>query len=307
MARELGVDWSLACTSGTAALRVALRALGVGPGDEVIIPTYVCWNVLAAVKSIGAMPRLCDVDDSGVLTARSVAPAVRLSSRAVIAVHTFGHPCDIVSLMELGLPVIEDACQAFGLKIALQPAGTLGTVGCFSFHATKCFTAGEGGMLVCRDAELMKRMKSISGSDVPYNEAGTTAMSDIQASLALSQLSRYGEFLRRRVDILSSYEDALEGVDARPGYAANLDFLFRFTLRTSRDFMSLRETFLQSGVHIRRGVDELLHRRMGMPDVAFPEAVRLFQETVSLPFYPGLSDGEIEVVARSLRDVLRAH
>lgn len=287
----LGCLPGVACASGKAALVLALRAVGVRPGRQVILPTYVCRSVMEAVLAVGAVPRLCDVGGDGVVSVETVRAQVTAATGAIVAVHLFGRPCDVAGLAGFGVPVIEDACQAFGLRLAGGAAGTLGAAGVLSFHATKCLTTGEGGMLVTRDAALAQRARRLAGSP----------LSDLQAALGLAQLARYGEFLARRRQIEGRYVATLAGVGAVPAAAG---FLFRFTVTARQPFELLRGRFLEHGIHVRRGVDELLHRLVGEGDAGFPGAVRLFETNLSLPFYPGLSEGECRRVCAAARSVL---
>lgn len=308
IASRLLVPGGIACSSGTAALRLGLAALGVGPGDEVVLPTYVCWNVLAAVTAMGAEPRLCDVDGSGVPTTDTVRPILSERTRAIVAVHIFGNPCDVNALLTLGIPVLEDACQAFGLELDGRPAGSLGTVGVLSFHATKCLTTGEGGMLVSGERQLLVKARALAQGSADRNASGLATMTDLQATLGLSQLARYDTFLSRRRDLQARYDETVAGIPAlRRDERMSGAFRFRYAVRAGDGFELVQQAMLDRGVHVRRGVDELLHRRLGLDDSAFGTACRLYSETVSIPFHPSLTDEEIETVLRSLKEVLGDH
>jgi UDP-4-amino-4-deoxy-L-arabinose-oxoglutarate aminotransferase len=298
VANELSVCGALACNSGTAALGLALKLLNIGGGDEVILPTYVCWSVLAAITATGAIPRFCDVNEQGVISVHTVIGQITTRTRAIVAVHIFGHPCDIVSLVNLGLPVIEDACQALGLVVGSVPAGALGTFGILSFHATKCMTTGEGGMLVSDDPALIKRARALVESAQQFNATSFAAMSDLQAALGMAQLTRYSSFLKRRHETFGAYHQAFCGlIDVKLGYCGEPAFLFRYTLRTQLGFEFAHSGLLKYGVQARRGVDELLHRRFGLDDRNFPCASNIFMKSFSIPFYPSLDrDDEIEVI-----------
>ena len=307
ISQQLGASGGIACASGTAALSLALKTLGIREGDEIILPTYVCWNVLAAVTASGATPRLCDVDNSGVLTIKTASVVLSTKTKAIIAVHIFGHPCDIEGLAKLGPPVIEDACQSLGLELNDQPAGTVGTLGILSFHATKCLTTGEGGMLITRNMDLLERARYLTASSEVGNMAGLTAMTELQAALGLAQIGRYPAFLERRRQLLAKYhESACALFTAHPGYHDRADFLFRYTLHTQSGFETAQQGFLSRGVHARRGVDELLHRRLGLNDHDFPGAAELFDKNISVPFYPSLNEREAAKVVSAMREVFGA-
>ena len=157
----VGALGGVAVGSGTAALMLALLGIGVGRGSEVILPSYVCTNVLDAVRCVGASPVLCDVCELWNMTPETVAPKLTKKTAAIIAVHIYGIPTSVLELVSLGPPVVENCSQAFGIRQDGAIAGTNGVVGVFSFNATKCLTSGEGGMVVTTDPELLGKMYSI--------------------------------------------------------------------------------------------------------------------------------------------------
>ena len=295
----VGVEQAIAVASGSSAIVLALAVLSVGSGDEVILPTYVCQSVLDAVISVGAKPVICDVDSTGVLNQKVVSNAITRHTRAIIAVHIFGRPCDIVSLRSLGVPVIEDACQAFGLDLGGGVAGALGDVGVYSFHATKCLTTGEGGMLVSQKPELAHRARALASGSAVQRQHLFAPLSDIQASLGLSQLGRYRDFLNRRNIVRKEFMSAAEENGLRLGHLNDSEALFRFTVLVEKPFYQIQQRLLKCGISVRKGVDQLLHRIVGLSDAAFPCATELFQKTVSLPFYPSLTESEIRAIRLS--------
>jgi len=303
--RYVGVGTGVAQSSGTAALVLALNVIGMSREDEVIVPTYVCRSVLDAVFTAGATPVLCDVGEFGVVTAESVAPHVGKRTKAIIAVHLFGHPCDVMGLKSFKVPVVEDACQAMGMVVGGKVAGSLGDLGVLSFHATKCLTTGEGGMLVTGSEALGARARELAAGTLPPGKRCIAQLSDLQAALGLSQLARYSDFLSRRETIRSNYTEAARTAGIRLGFPPCASMLFRFTVRTERQFESVAKKFSSLGIQVRRGVDQLLHRYLGIADAAYPVAVRIFNGTVSLPFYPSLDKEQIDRVCESLGAILR--
>jgi UDP-4-amino-4-deoxy-L-arabinose-oxoglutarate aminotransferase len=296
----LGIGAGVATKSGTSALALALLTLGIDLEDEVILPTYVCKEVLDSVRSIGAVPIICDTNEFGVLTPDTIRPYIGKNTKAIIAVHIFGYPCDIESLQVFGVPIIEDACQSFGLMVRGKMAGTLGEIGVLSFHATKCLTTGEGGMLVSSDEQLLRRARSISDKQTSMKQLFHAPLTDMQAALGLSQLSRYPEFLIKRRTIAARYDQVI-GLNFSTVLQPKVNAqLFRYTFRSSIPYMSLRKYFGASGIEIRRGVDALLHRFEGLPEIRFVQATQLFQENISIPFYPALTDDEVARICSSL-------
>jgi UDP-4-amino-4-deoxy-L-arabinose-oxoglutarate aminotransferase len=300
----LGVPDSVAVSSGTAALTVALSALPLKKGAEIVIPSYVCKSVAEAVISAQYKPVLCDVGDDWSMTAETVASALTNRTGAIIVVHIFGIPIKLDGFEKFDLPIVEDACQAFGATSAGQMVGTIGTIGIFSFHATKCLTTGEGGLAVAKDQQLLERMRSLRDGEKHPIARVVAPMTDLQAALGLSQISRYPSFLKRRKTIAERYFHGLRDCPIRLPYPVRKDSIFfRFPVRVSGDFYRIRQRFAESGIHVRQGVDELLHNLIKQPGNTFANAENLLSETVSIPIYPALTDDEQEAVLHACRNI----
>jgi len=289
--------FAVVTASGTNALTISLRAIGVEPGDEVIVPTYVCDSVLHSVKTLGARAVLADTNEMGLITVDSVKRLLRRSTKAIIAAHVFGNLADIESLKALGILVIEDACQAFGSTYPGRPGirvGTLGDVGIFSFHPTKPITSGGGGAVITESPLLYKKiLENLSVDSFPR-------MSDLQATLGLSQISRFPEFDERRRNLYSQYKKRASELNLKINLNIDLDSPFRFTLKTTGQFEVLQQNFLDHGIHVRRGVDSLLHRIEGLSDYNHINATELYNSNLSVPFHPSLTDEEVRKVLESL-------
>ncbi len=207
-AELIGTGYSLAVSSGSAALTAALAALGVGPGDEVIVPAYTWISTLASVAVMGAVPILAEVDGSLTLDPADVEARITRHTRAIIPVHMRGAPCRMAELKAIaqkhGVGLLEDAAQACGGSYRGQRLGSIGDVGAFSLQFTKIITSGEGGMLTTSDRKLYERalmyhdVAASSGGDIPSEEAiiGTGCrMAELQGAVALVQLGRIDEIL----------------------------------------------------------------------------------------------------------------
>ncbi|MBS0150356.1 MAG: DegT/DnrJ/EryC1/StrS aminotransferase family protein [Nitrospira sp.] len=282
----------VATGSGSAALVLALKALGVGAGDEVILPSYICRSVLEAVITVKGVPVLCDVGKEWVMTAESVVCRLTSKTKAIIAAHMYGVFADIKSIAELGIPVIEDCAQAVE-DCRQRPVH--GEVAIFSFHPTKCLTSAEGGLVVSSDLGMAEKMREIRDGNVAEAKPRLFApLSDLTAGLALSQLKRYPTMLARRRSIAERYLATLEHISSvslnREAFANSM--FFRFPVRTKGGLQSCQQAFLDRGIHVRRGVDMLLHRLIGLADREYPVSTELFHTTVSLPIYPALSVNE---------------
>ena len=292
----LNINSGVATSSGTAALILAFRVLKITKGAEIILPSYVCRSVLDAIVSVGAIPVLCDIGEQWVMTTKEIAHHISSKTAAIIAVHIFGLPVDIKSLRIFNVFIIEDACQAFGLNIDGYMAGSLGDIGILSFHATKCLTTGEGGMLVSNNTQFIHDAKCIK-SYFPV------LLSDMQAALGLSQLSRYSMFIERRRLIKLKYTETLQHLSFLELPDNNIDFTFRFSFRDHSNISDLKEKMLKKNICIRKGVDRLLHRESGLSDNDFPNTVSTYEQTVSIPYYPALSDSESDEVLNALKGV----
>ncbi len=225
-----GTDHAVAISNGTDALFLALRALGIGPGDEVVIPALTFAAVGAVVVHAGATPVLVDVHpDHWNLDPVAVERALTPQTKAVIAVHLYGHPADMDPLVALCRPrsiaLIEDAAEAHGARYKGRTVGSLGDVGSFSFYGNKVITTGEGGALVSDDADLLARVRHWKDHAMDPNrryfhlDAGYNCrMTNLQAALGVAQLERAGELLAWRADLMQAYRDALADV---PGLTLN--------------------------------------------------------------------------------------
>ncbi len=284
----------VAVGSGAGAIYLALLALDVKAGKEVILPTYVCESVYEAVLASGATPVLCDVSENWVVEPQCVEKLINANTAALIVPHMYGIFADIKGFKKLNVPVIEDCAQAVGDK---QIDKIEGDIAVFSFHPTKCFTSGEGGMIVSNNNSLLEKAKEIRDGNKDILKARfLSPLSDIQAALGLSQLNRYPEFLKKRREIAGKYLTHLAAIDIKMvNYEAKASSMFfRMAIRVHGGTEKYQPLFEKEKIHIRKGVDKLLHRLTGGADAQFPSAVRLFNTTISLPLYPAMTESEIE-------------
>lgn len=299
MSRWLAVDQpGVAVASGAAAVQLALVSLGVGAGDEVVLPTYVCRSVLEAVRSTGAQPIVADVGPQFVMTPANVASLVNRGTRAIIVPHLYGIFADIAAFRTFGIPIVEDCAQALD-RPARHPVS--GDVAVFSFHPTKCLTTGEGGLAVSADPHLNRQLRAARDEGLRHRRV-FAPMSDMAAALGLSQLARYDEMLRRRRAIAEAYKAALGEAGPRLLRRTpwNRTMHFRFVLSSEGGIDRAGAAFAREGIVARRGVDQLLHRLEGLDDERFPMATDLFETTVSVPIYPALGDADVVTCAGAL-------
>lgn len=286
-ANYLNCAQTFSTASGTAALSIALIGIGVEVGDEVIIPTYVCRSVADAVSSLGAHPVFCDLGDDWRMTTSSVAPKITPKTTGIVVVHTFGIMSDVKEILSLGIPVIEDCCQSFA-----KDYGKYGDAAVFSFNATKCLTTGEGGLVASSNDLVIHRIRDYLGAS-----SNPARLSDLQAALGLSQLARYSEFLMQRQKIASGYFESLpEKLTEKLRTLRDRSIFFRFPLLTNMSFEDIQHRYLRYDISVRKGVDRLLHRGSGESDANYPNAVKCFNKTVSIPIYPALLEDEYQKV-----------
>jgi dTDP-4-amino-4,6-dideoxygalactose transaminase len=323
LARTVGQEHGVATCSGTAALHLALLALGVGEGDEVLIPSYVCTAVLNAVNYTRATPVLADVDEeTGTLDPEDAwrrACLERLPgqgsrratarTKAVIAPHLFGRPVDLTRLQDLGLPIIEDCAQALGAKWRGQPVGSFGIVSVFSFYSTKVITTGEGGMACTSSAPLADRMRALRDYDQreDYEVRFNYKMSDLQASLGLAQLARLPDMVARRRELAQRYDAALDGLGlALPPRRPDCeDIHYRYVIRADH-VHQLIGLFAQRAVECKRPVFRPLHHYLNGDRPELPRTDRFYAQALSLPLYPALADAQADRVMEAARAVLGA-
>lgn len=294
LAGEMAVAKAYFLCSGTAALHVALDAVNLSAGDEVILPTYVCKHVFDAVVAAGGIPVLCDIGHAWTMTPETVGEKISPRSRAIILVGMFGLVESVESFRKFGIPIISDLAQCFDETLySVNLARDIGDLIVCSFHAIKCLTTGTGGMVAAASAEWQSALH-VSAMKFSSRYVGA----DICAALGLAQLARYEMFRRRRKELAEFYfselpaplTEVLGGVRHRwHGY--------RFPLSQSVfEFDIFAQRMLANGVTVRRGVDSLLHRQAGMPDACFPNALHAFEHTISIPIYPSLTDKESQLV-----------
>jgi dTDP-4-amino-4,6-dideoxygalactose transaminase len=338
-AAAVGAGAALAVSSATDAMLVALAAMGIGPGDEVITSTNTFCSTVHVIEHLGARPVLVDVEpDTLNIDPRGVERAVTPRTKALMPVHVYGHPCDMEALLAIasrhGLKILEDAAHAFPAAWKGRPIGTIGDATAFSFYATKNLTTAEGGMLT-GDPELVARARlwSLHGMSRDaykrYSAEGSwyyevvlpgykCNMTDIQASLGLHQLPRMPEFQSRRRKVVARYreafgsEEALELPVERPDveHAWHL-FVLRLrpgTLRIDRGrfIQELKERNIGTSVHfIPIHLHPYYRDRYGYVPGDFPVALSNYERMLSLPLNPRMSEQDATDVADAVLDVVR--
>lgn len=315
--RELG-DWfqglrGVAVSSGTVAIELALRALGVAEGDEVIMPSYVCAALWHATTRVGARPVLVDIEGERFgLDPAATRRALTPRTKALLVPHLFGLPANVTALERLGVPIVEDCAQTLGALDAGRAVGTMGQMTVCSLYATKLLGAGEGGMVLSRDEQALarvRRLRQYDEDEMLTAGASNAKMSDIHAAIARRQLARLPDLLTRRRAIAAQYREAWGGLPvhlpAVPEGCTHSYFRFVVTVRGGQvdgDAAGLlMEHTARQGVQCRRPIFKPLHRYLGLD--GFPETERAFRTALSVPLYPSLSEEEIRRVMTCLQGV----
>lgn len=336
-AAYVGTPHAVAVSNCTAALHLALRALEIGPGDEVICPTLSFIATANAVVYCGASPVLVDVDSASYnIGPDAVAAAITPRTRAILAVHQLGLPADLGRLQALaerhGVLLVEDAACAAGAEYRGERIGRpRGALACFSFHPRKSITTGEGGMITTRDPALAERVRRLrqhgmSLSDLERHRAGSVQvetypeigfnyrMTDLQAAVGIEQMKRLGGIVERRRALARRYGEALGALPGLvvPGEPAGCRHPFQsYMLRLTPEAGIARDTvmnrLLAAGIATRRGV-MCIHReapyRKLVGDLHLPVAERVSDEGLILPLYPQMSESEQNAVIGALATVV---
>jgi dTDP-4-amino-4,6-dideoxygalactose transaminase len=316
-AAACGAPHAVGVGTGTDALALILRALGIGPGDEVITsPLSATYSALAILMA-GARPVFADLDaDRLTLDPAAVAAAIGPKTAAMLPVHLYGQPADMDALGALAsrhhLAIVEDCCQAHLATCNGRPVGTMGTAGAFSFYPTKNLGAlGDGGAVVTADADLASRLRRLrnGGQTDRYRhvEPGVNSrLDEMQAAILRARLPFLPGWTERRRALARQYRAALEETGVRPVPEADSGHVYHLFVVRSSERATLQ-------AHLReRGIETLIHYPIPIPrqralaatdPAACPVADRACEEIVSLPLYPRLTDAAVAEVAGAIRAV----
>lgn len=337
VAEFVGAREAVAVSSGTAALHAAMCAIGVGPGDEVIVPPLTFVATANAVVYQGGTPVFADIDPDTLLIApEEVERKITSRTKAIIAVDYAGQPCDYDRLRAIarrhGLWLVADACHSLGASYQGRPVGTLADLTVFSFHPVKHITTGEGGMVVTDRQELAAKMRRFRnhGLDRDHSERekqGTWLyhmqdlgynyrLSDLQCALGLSQLRRLPDFLARRREIARHYDKVFSGLAglSLPRLRKGVDHAYHLyvvllnleLLNQDREgvFRQLRAAGLGVNVHYMPVYWHPFYQRLGISRGACPQAEAAYARLLTLPLYPAMTTQEMERVETAMTEVL---
>ena len=304
----------IAVNSGTSALHLSLIAMGIGPGDEVIVPSFTFAATGNSVAILGATPVFVDIEPAHfTMDPEAVKNAITSRTKAIVPVHLYGHPAamrelnDIAS--ETGLRILEDAAQAHAAALDGRPVGAWGDAAAFSFYPTKNMTSGEGGMIVTRDPELARtaRLLRNQGMEQRYrNEVVglNNRMTDIHAAIGRVQLGHLSEWTDQRRQNAKFLDSHLDGVVTPPVAPGASHVYHQYTIRVPNDrdrfAEELKNRGVGSGVYYPVPVHRLpaFNLNLDLPNTEIAAA-----EALSLPIHPGLSESDLEEVATTVNEV----
>lgn len=329
-ATRVGCKHGVAVCNGSAALDAAVVALGIGPGDEVILPTFTIISCVAAVVRAGAKPVLVDSDPlTGNMNVNQIEEKITPKTKAIMVVHIYGLPVDMDPVMALaekyGLMVIEDAAEAHGLDYKGRPCGSFGDISTFSFYPNKHITTGEGGMVLTNDEKLAERCRSLrnlcfqSKQRFIHEELGWNfRMSNLQAAVGLAQLEKLDDHIARKRRMGQLYSELLKDIPGlqlpleKTEYAENIYWVYGLVLsddlpldannfmhRLSEEKIGTRPFFWP--IH-----EQPIFKKMGLfVGENYPVAERIARRGLYIPSGLALTDEQMKQVAISVRVVFR--
>ena len=323
----LGVRHAITTTNGTTALHLALLALGIKKGDEVILPSHTMMSSAAAIVYTGATPVLVDVErDSWNMDVSQIEKKINKRTKAIMPVHIYGHPVDMDPIIALAkkhhLSIIEDAAESTGAEYKGRLTGTLGDIGCFSFYANKIITTGEGGMMVTNNdkfanhARLLKDMAHSPQKRFLHKEIGFNfRMTNLQAALGVAQLEEVKKYIQKKRWMAALYNERLSKIKGltlpiEHDWAKNVYWMYGMLIE--KDFGISRDEFMQklSG----KGIDTRtffipMHRqpalrRLGLfKGERYPVSDEIGRLGLYLPSGLAITKRQIETVCRAIRDI----
>lgn len=319
-----GSEYAVLACNGTLALFLGLTALGIGPGDELIVPDFTFNASAASVAFTGAKPVFVDVNASDLqMDVSKLEALITEKTRAIMPVHVYGSSADMDPVMEIarkhGLKVIEDAAQGFGVFYKNRHTGTIGDVGMISFFADKTITTGEGAVLLTRDKDIFDKLTLLRNQGRPRSSTFihpalgmNFRMTDLQCAVGVAQIAKYAEIERKKLHNYNLYKELLDGIDGiefvGPSPFANF-VPFRVNIRTPR-LEALMEHLENDAVQTRRFFYPL-HRQpcysyLSYDEKDFPCANAAYDTGLSLPVFCNLTEDQIRYVCNSIKSFFEA-
>jgi perosamine synthetase len=312
---------SVATSSGTSALHLALIAIGITKNDGVIMPSYTCIAVALPVLYQQAKPILADVNDDYNISVEDVKRKITNNTKAVIVPHMFGYPADLDEIKEVckenNIYLVEDCAQAIGARYHDKKVGTIGDISIFSFYATKMMTTIQGGMVCTNNSDWIQMIKDLryhdqcrSFEDTDPRVKYSYMMSDVGAAIGIIQLKKLDYFIKRRREIASIYREKLDNKVVHPLESEEKKHVYsRYVIRTPLNPSEIIEKMRAQNITCERMYVPPLHRRVLLEkfnsNARFLKTEAILDSAVSLPVYPSLSDEEVGYVAGVFNELFK--
>jgi perosamine synthetase len=328
LSNVLSFKYGVLASNGTVALYMGLIAMGIKPGDEVIVPDFTFIASANAITMCGAKPIFCDIDETLHIDLDKAKRLITRKTKAIMAVHIYGMACDMESVMQFansnGLKVIEDAAQAVGVTWNKKQAGTFGDIGTFSFFADKTITTGEGGLVVTDSEETYEKLQYLRnqgrinrGSFVHPEIGYNFRMTDLQSAIGLVQLDKLAEIIEKKKNILNHYAKSLSSEInlIKPSENSKSTHIpFRVCFRMTGGSQPLLKFLAESNIETRTFfyplhsqpsyIDKYKRIARRVAKTNFPVADKVFNEGVCLPSWVGMSEEKIEYVSEKINEFL---
>lgn len=329
MSATVGRQYGIAVSNGTAALEVAAQALGIGAGDEVIMPAFTIISCAMAVTKLGAVPVLVDSDlHTWNMNVEEIEGKITDRTKAIMIVHLYGLPVEVDSILDLArkynLKVIEDAAEMHGQTYHGKPCGSFGDISTFSFYPNKHVTTGEGGMVVTDDEELAERCRLIRNlcfrKDIRYVHdeiSDNYRFTNLQAAVGLAQLERLDEFIQRKRAMGSYYTEKLRGIDGlllpieKTDYAENIYWVYGLVLdrHIQADNKAVQKILAEEGIGTRTFFwcmhEQPVYKKEGLfAGETYPNAEYLARKGFYIPSGLALTEGQMERVADKVKAMM---
>ena len=318
--RYIGTKFGIGVNSGSDALLLAVQALGIGDGDEVLTVSHTFISTVDSIVRNGAKPVFVDIDpDTYCIDPAQIEKKVTKKTRAIIPVHLYGNPADMTSIMEIAqkynLHVIEDASQAHGARYKGKRVGSIGDVGCFSFYPAKNLGAyGDGGMVVTNNSELAKKLRMLRNYGQPEKNVHAfvgvnSRLDEIQAAVLRVKLKYLDQWNQRRREIAGQYDTLLSELPVITPIAKEFaEHVYHLYVIKCRQRDALRQNLLQHNIHTQIHYPIPVHKQKAYQDLGFdirlPITERICDEILSLPMHPWLSESDVQTVAGAITSAL---
>lgn len=331
IADYLGIKFAIAVSSGTAALHLSLLVLEIGPGDEVIVPDFTFPATGNVVALIGAKPVLVDIDLSTYnIDPQKIEEKISSKTKAIIPVHLFGQPADMDSILEIArrhnLHVIEDAACALGAIYKGKKCGTIGDVGCFSFHPRKIITTGEGGMVVTNNKKIAERIRSLRNHGITKRKNGYSfeyagfnyRMTDFQGAIGVAQMKKLDEIIEKRREIANLYTYFLKNikksqvsqipveVEGNKHIYQSYVILLGEDIERDKIIMKLRKKGIETTIGTYAlHCQPFYKKEYGYKEGTIRNSYETFKHSLALPLHQKMKKENIKKVAIALKEVIK--